>query len=90
MRLRQRSAQVDNRASTGVLQTWRRTAVPSALIGFVDFDLSDALGTTVVAQEPDEMGRQAALLARQDDLDLTWLTLLASFGLRACDLRVCC
>ena len=61
----------NNRASTGVLQAWRGTARPPAFIGFDDFDLADALGITVVAHEPEEMGRRAALLAlaRQDDLD---------------------
>ncbi|MGJ7442188.1 LacI family DNA-binding transcriptional regulator [Aquipuribacter sp. MA13-6] len=61
----------NNRASTGVLRAWRGLDAPPALIGFDDFDLADALGITVVAHEPEEMGREAALLAltRQDDLD---------------------
>lgn len=61
----------NNRASTGVLSAWRGLPDPPAFVGFDDFDLADALGISVVAHEPEEMGRQAALLAlaRLDDLD---------------------
>ncbi len=61
----------NNRASTGVLRAWRDLTTRPSLVGFDDFDLADALGISVVSHEPEQMGREAALLAlgRQDDLD---------------------
>jgi LacI family transcriptional regulator len=63
----------NNRASAGVLHALRGSggaAAPGvAVTGFDDFDLADMLGITVVAHDPEEMGRAAARLAlsRQDD-----------------------
>lgn len=59
----------NNRASTGVMQALRDSEVPRAFIGFDDFDLAETLGITVVAHDPEDMGRQAARLsvARQAD-----------------------
>lgn len=53
----------NNRASIGVIRALREHPEPIAFIGFDDFDLAGALGLTVVAHDPDDMGRQAALLA---------------------------
>jgi LacI family transcriptional regulator len=60
----------NNRASTGVLRALRESDHQVAIIGFDDFDLADTLGITVVAHNPENMGREATrlALARQDDL----------------------
>lgn len=60
----------NNRASTGVLRALRDTGQRVSFIGFDDFDLADTLGITVVAHDPESMGREAARLAfsRQGDL----------------------
>jgi LacI family transcriptional regulator len=59
----------NNRASTGVLRALRHDERRVAFIGFDDFDLADMLGITVVAHDPEQMGREAVLLAlaRQGD-----------------------
>ncbi|WP_420369193.1 LacI family DNA-binding transcriptional regulator [Curtobacterium sp. L1-20] len=56
----------NNRITTGALHALSGRAERPALVGFDDFDLADVLGVTVVAHEPDEMGRVGAeeLLAR--------------------------
>lgn len=61
----------NNRASTGVLRALRGSDHRVAFIGFDDFDLADMLGITVVAHDPEGMGREAArlALARQADLN---------------------
>jgi LacI family transcriptional regulator len=60
----------NNRASTGVLRALRAEHSRFAFVGFDDFDLADTLGITVVAHDPERMGREAArmALARHDDL----------------------
>jgi LacI family transcriptional regulator len=52
----------NNRITTGALSALRGVAKPPALIGFDDFELSEILGITVVAHDPEEMGRRAAQL----------------------------
>jgi len=66
----------NNRASTGVLRALRALhgiTPPVGFVGFDDFDLADALGITVVAHDPENMGREAArlALAPQGDHDHT-------------------
>jgi LacI family transcriptional regulator len=60
----------NNRASTGVLRALRDGGHRVAFVGFDDFDLADTLGISVVAHDPEAMGREAVrlALARQDDL----------------------
>jgi LacI family transcriptional regulator len=60
----------NNRASTGVLRALRDGDRRVAFIGFDDFDLADTLGITVVAHDPEHMGREAVrlALARHSDL----------------------
>jgi LacI family transcriptional regulator len=41
----------------------RTLQTPVAFIGFDDFELADALGISVVAYDPMELGRRAARLA---------------------------
>ena len=53
----------NNRACIGALHALRDIDHPPALIGFDDFDTADVLGISVIAHDPAEMGRQAALLA---------------------------
>ena len=56
----------NNRITTGALRALRALAVRQptrplpALVGFDDFDLGDVLGVTVIAHDPEEMGRLAA------------------------------
>lgn len=56
----------NNRITVGALRALARTATPPALVGFDDFETADLLGTTVVAHDPEAMGRRAVelLLAR--------------------------
>jgi LacI family transcriptional regulator len=56
----------NNRITTGALRALVDRPDRPALVGFDDFDLADVLGITVVAHEPDTMGRVGAeeLLAR--------------------------
>ena len=60
----------DNQASAGVLQALRNSARSMAFIGFDDFELADTLGISVVAHDPEQMGREAVRLAllRHGDL----------------------
>jgi LacI family transcriptional regulator len=60
----------NNRASTGVLRALRSTERRVAFIGFDDFELADTLGISVVAHDPEHLGREAVRLAiaRHDDL----------------------
>ena len=53
----------NNRASTGVLRALRDVDRRVAVVGFDDFDLAETLGVSVVAHEPEVMGREAAHLA---------------------------
>ena len=53
----------NNRVTIGALSALRGVAAPPALVGFDDFDLADVLGVSVVAHDPVEMGRRAAVLA---------------------------
>lgn len=53
----------NNRASLGVVAALRATDRRVAFIGFDDFDLANALGITVVAHDPAEMGTEAVRLA---------------------------
>jgi LacI family transcriptional regulator len=60
----------DNRVSTGVLRVLRHRDPPVAFVGFDDFDHADTLGITVVAHDPERMGREGVrlALARHGDL----------------------
>jgi LacI family transcriptional regulator len=60
----------NNRASTGVLRALRGGDRPVAFIGFDDFELAEALGISVVAHDPEEMGRLAVRLALSRHSDL--------------------
>ena len=52
----------NNRITTGALRVLRGHPSPPALIGFDELDLGDVLGVSVIAHDPEEMGRQAANL----------------------------
>lgn len=56
----------NNRITTGALRALVDRTDRPALVGFDEFDLADVLGITVIASDPDAMGRVAAeeLLAR--------------------------
>lgn len=56
----------NNRITTGALRALNGVVQRPALVGFDDFDLADVLGITVIAHDPDAMGRIGAeeLLAR--------------------------
>ncbi|MEV4509966.1 LacI family DNA-binding transcriptional regulator [Dactylosporangium sp. NPDC049525] len=58
----------NNRITTGALRVLRGHPCPPALIGFDELDLGDILDVTVIAHEPENMGRQTArlLLERLD------------------------
>jgi LacI family transcriptional regulator len=53
----------NNRAAIGVHRAIAARATSTALMGFDDFDFAEALGISVVAHSPVEMGRVAANLA---------------------------
>ena len=53
----------NNRVSTGVLMALRESPRRPAFIGFDDFDLAAFLGVTVIAHEPETMGREAVRMA---------------------------
>ena len=55
----------NNRISVRALHALASLDVAVAVIGFDDFELADLLRVTVVAQDPDELGRQAAELLFQ-------------------------
>jgi LacI family transcriptional regulator len=64
----------NNRITTGALRALRQgggAGRGTALIGFDELDLGDVLGVTVIAHDPEEMGRHAArlLLSRLDGDD---------------------
>ncbi|MEV4511912.1 LacI family DNA-binding transcriptional regulator [Dactylosporangium sp. NPDC049525] len=61
----------NNRITTGALRAMRNSGRDTALIGFDELDLGDVLGVSVIAHDPEEMGRHAArlLLARLDGDD---------------------
>ncbi len=50
----------NNRITVGALRAFADLTHPPALVGFDDFDLADVLKVSVVAHDPDEMGRLAA------------------------------
>lgn len=52
----------NNRISVLALHVLADKASSLAMVGFDDFELADLLGVTVVAQDPAELGRQAAEL----------------------------
>lgn len=60
----------NNRAAIGVHRAIALRGTRTALVGFDDFDFAEALGISVVAHAPVEMGRVAANLAfrRLDDM----------------------
>ena len=60
----------NNQVSTSVLRALRACGRPVAFIGFVDFDLAETLGISVVAHDPEDMGRQAVQLALSRHADL--------------------
>ena len=53
----------NNRVSTGVLMAMRDSSRRPAFIGFDDFDLAAFLGVSVIAHEPETMGREAVRIA---------------------------
>jgi len=55
----------NNRISVLALHALASLNVTPAMVGFDDFDLADLLRVTVVAQDPAELGRQAAGLLFQ-------------------------
>lgn len=60
----------NNQVSTGVLRALRDSGRTVAFLGFDDFDLADTLGISVVAHDPEDMGRQAVRLALSRHADL--------------------
>ncbi len=50
----------NNLNTVGALRAVAGHSAPPALVGFDDFELADVLGITVVAHDPEEMGRIAA------------------------------
>jgi LacI family transcriptional regulator len=52
----------NNRITTGALRALRDHPAGPALVGFDELELGEVLGITVIAHDPDEMGRQAARL----------------------------
>jgi LacI family transcriptional regulator len=54
---------LDNRVTVGVIGTLLRSRSSCAVVGFDEFDLAEALGTTVVANDPCLMGYTAGRLA---------------------------
>lgn len=50
----------NNRITVGALRALAGLAAPPALVEFDDVDLADVLGVTVIAHDPDEMGRRGA------------------------------
>jgi LacI family transcriptional regulator len=52
----------NNRITTGALRALRGNKNPPALVGFDELELGEVLGVSVIAHEPEEMGRQAARL----------------------------
>jgi LacI family transcriptional regulator len=50
----------NNRLAIGALKALRLGTLDAAFIGFDDFDLSDLLGTSVIAHDPEMMGAAAA------------------------------
>lgn len=55
----------NNRASAGVVRALHNEFSDVAFIGFDDFDLADAVGISVIAYDPAELGRRAARLAME-------------------------
>ncbi|RJK96505.1 LacI family transcriptional regulator [Vallicoccus soli] len=54
---------LNNRITVGVVAALLTTGGAQAVVGFDDFDLAEALGTTVVANDPAAMGGRAGRLA---------------------------
>lgn len=52
----------NNRITAGALRALSDNPAPPALIGFDELDLGDVLDVTVMAHDPEEMGRQTANL----------------------------
>lgn len=59
----------NNRATIASIRTLRQVGATTALIGFDDLDLADVFGISVIAHDPQELGRTAACraLARLED-----------------------
>lgn len=53
---------MNNLLTLGALRALRGHPAPPALVGFDDVDLGEVLGVTVVAHDPEDMGRWAARL----------------------------
>ena len=53
---------MNNRITTGALHALRGHPVSPALIGFDELDLGEVLGVSVIAHDPEEMGRRAGEL----------------------------
>jgi LacI family transcriptional regulator len=51
-----------NRLTVGLLQTHKELLGKVAMIGFDDFELADLLNISVIAHDPQELGRAAALM----------------------------
>lgn len=60
----------NNQVSTSVLRALRDCGRTVAFVGFDDFDLAETLGISVVAHDPEDMGRQAVQLALTRHADL--------------------
>lgn len=72
--------------SVGIVKAALRLREPPVIVGLDDFELADALGISVIDRRPEELGRQAALLAMkrilQPDSPLAKLLLPPQFVLR--------
>lgn len=60
----------NNQVSMSVLRAVRDSGRRVAFVGFDDFDLAETLGISVVAHDPEDMGRQAVRLALSRHTDL--------------------
>ncbi len=61
----------NNRAALGAFRAIQRAGTTTSLLAFDDSEVSEAMGISVIAHSPHEMGRVAAMLAlrRGDNLD---------------------
>lgn len=73
--------------TVGIVKAVMRSGKHPALVGFDDFELADVLGISVIDRHPEELGRQAALMAMQrislPDLPMAKLLLPPRFVPRA-------
>lgn len=72
----------NNRATVAAVRQLRKRGMSLALIGFDDFEMADAIGISVIAHDPAELGREAAELAFKRMSDPTGLPEVAVVPVR--------